>query len=221
MQLAVIEQNGIRVLTTNQLADAYGTDAKMINRNFQRNTELFEQGKNFYVLSGERLRIFKNQNREASIKFCSILYLWTFEACLLHARFLRNVCESKVRKIATVFNINHDKIIIQNISSKEYEFEKLLNCIIPSEFQCLSQYQINNYRLDFYIPNANLIIEFDEQHHKILKSKDQIRESIILKLLPGNKIIRVNSNDIYSGLRKITTHFYSLKGEKVYAASSN
>lgn len=89
MQLAVIEQNGIRVLTTNQLADAYDTDTKMINRNFQRNAERYEQGKHFFALSGEELREFKGSRQiDPSLKFASILYLWTEKGAWLHAKSL-------------------------------------------------------------------------------------------------------------------------------------
>ena len=89
MQLSVIEQNGIRVLTTNQLAEAYGTDAKMINRNFQRNSERYEQGKHFFALSGEELREFKGSRQiDPNLKFASILYLWTEKGAWLHAKSL-------------------------------------------------------------------------------------------------------------------------------------
>lgn len=89
MQLSVIEQNGIRVLTTNQLAEAYGTDTKMINRNFQRNSERYEQGKHFFALSGEELREFKGSRQiDPNLKFTSILYLWTEKGAWLHAKSL-------------------------------------------------------------------------------------------------------------------------------------
>lgn len=89
MQLSVIEQNGTRVLTTNQLAEAYGTDTKMINRNFQRNAERYEQGKHFFALSGEELREFKGSRQiDPSLKFASILYLWTEKGAWLHAKSL-------------------------------------------------------------------------------------------------------------------------------------
>ena len=38
-QLQVIEHEGIRVLTTQQLAEVYETDANNINQNFKRNKE--------------------------------------------------------------------------------------------------------------------------------------------------------------------------------------
>ncbi|CRK80341.1 ORF6N domain-containing protein [Neobacillus massiliamazoniensis] len=88
-QLQIIEREGIRVLTTQQLAEAYGSDSKIINRNFQRNSDRYVQGKHFYALSGEGLREFKGSRQfDDSLKFASILYLWTENGAWLHAKSL-------------------------------------------------------------------------------------------------------------------------------------
>ncbi|WP_436375485.1 ORF6N domain-containing protein [Cytobacillus sp. BC1816] len=77
-QLQPICQRGKRVLTTTQLAEAFGTEAKIINRNFQRNADRYVQGKHYFALSGEELREFKGSRQfDDSLKFTSILYLWT------------------------------------------------------------------------------------------------------------------------------------------------
>jgi len=44
MDLMVIEQNNQRVLTTQQLADAYGTDERRISENFTRNQKRYVEG---------------------------------------------------------------------------------------------------------------------------------------------------------------------------------
>ncbi|MFS0784751.1 ORF6N domain-containing protein [Bacillus sp. 1P06AnD] len=89
MQLQVIEQNGQRVLLTNQLAESYGTDPKIINRNFQRNSERYIEGKHFFSLTGEGLKDFKGSRQfDDSLKFSSVLYLWTEKGALLHAKSL-------------------------------------------------------------------------------------------------------------------------------------
>ncbi|MGV3267022.1 ORF6N domain-containing protein [Cytobacillus pseudoceanisediminis] len=88
-QLQPISQEGKRVLTTIQLAESFGTDAKVINRNFQRNADRYEQGKHFFALSGEDLREFKGSRQfDDSLKFTSILYLWTEKGAWLHAKSL-------------------------------------------------------------------------------------------------------------------------------------
>lgn len=88
-ELQVIEKDGLRVLTTAQLAEAYGSDSKIINRNFQRNLDRYIQGKHYIALSGEELREFKGSRQfDDTLKFTSILYLWTEKGAWLHAKSL-------------------------------------------------------------------------------------------------------------------------------------
>lgn len=88
-QIQPIIQYGQRVLTTSQLAEAYGTVSKVINRNFQRNTERYTSGKHFVALTGDDLREFKGlRQSDESLKFVSVLYLWTEKGALLHAKSL-------------------------------------------------------------------------------------------------------------------------------------
>ncbi|UQX56159.1 ORF6C domain-containing protein [Cytobacillus pseudoceanisediminis] len=87
--LQPISQGGKRVLTTIQLAEVFGTEAKIINRNFQRNADRYVQGKHYFALSGEELREFKGSRQiDDSLKFTSILYLWTEIGAWLHAKSL-------------------------------------------------------------------------------------------------------------------------------------
>lgn len=48
--LTVTEYKNIRVLTTQQIAEAYGTDTKIISKNFSRNKERYIEGKHFICL---------------------------------------------------------------------------------------------------------------------------------------------------------------------------
>ncbi|TKI50566.1 ORF6N domain-containing protein [Lysinibacillus tabacifolii] len=87
--LQVIVHDNQRVLTTNQLAESYETDVKVISNNFTRNKDRYITGKHFIHLSGEDLKQFKaiHQNDE-SLKFASSLYLWTEKGAWLHAKSL-------------------------------------------------------------------------------------------------------------------------------------
>lgn len=88
MTLQVIEHGGARVLTSAQLAESFGSDGKTINRNFQRNKNQFEQGVHYFSLAGEALKAFKGERQnDASLKFVSVLYLWTEKGAWLHAKF--------------------------------------------------------------------------------------------------------------------------------------
>lgn len=85
-ELQITEYKNIRVLTTQQIAEAYGTDSKTISYNFNHNKERYIDGKHFICLSEDELRAFReihdlpnNLNK---------LYLWTEKGAFLHAKSL-------------------------------------------------------------------------------------------------------------------------------------
>lgn len=90
MNLAVIEHEGIRVITTEQLADVYETDINNIKNNFNRNKDKFSEGVHYYYLEGEDLRDFKNEVTDSDLvgKRASSLYLWTERGANRHCKIL-------------------------------------------------------------------------------------------------------------------------------------
>lgn len=89
--LDVVEHHGMRVLTTAQLAEAFHTNAKVVARNFQRNQEHYVPGQHYHSLSGEDLKQFKvSRQNDASLKYVSVLYLWTEKGAWLHAKSLNS-----------------------------------------------------------------------------------------------------------------------------------
>lgn len=90
MQLPqVIEVTGIRVLTTKQLAELYGTDARTLQYNFRYNKERYVLGKHYIEVAGEELRRLKTRSEiPSSFKYAKSLYLWTEKGALLHAKSL-------------------------------------------------------------------------------------------------------------------------------------
>lgn len=88
-QLQVVEHSNMRVLTTTQLAEAFATNAKVIMRNFQRNQDRYVSGVHYISLSGEALKQFKAERQnDASLKFVSVLYLWSEQGALMLAKSL-------------------------------------------------------------------------------------------------------------------------------------
>ena len=89
-ELQEIEKNNERVLLTSQLAESYGTTAKVITDNFSNNKGRYIEGKHFYCLKGDELREFKNQTENFGLvnKHSTTLYLWTQKGALLHAKSL-------------------------------------------------------------------------------------------------------------------------------------
>lgn len=87
--LQPVEYHGVRVLTSSQVADMYGTNIKTISYNFSYNKQKYMEGKHYIKLEGSELKTFK-ANREIPDchKFSAHLYLWTEKGALLHAKSL-------------------------------------------------------------------------------------------------------------------------------------
>ena len=127
-----IEQNGQRVLTTAQLAEAYGTDSKVIIKNFNRNKEHYIEGIHFYCLTGNKLKeFFANVNLTfANSSKIRTLYLWTEKGALLHAKSLNT------DKAWEVYELLVDTYFrVQEISNSYAELVKLLRNDFSSDME--------------------------------------------------------------------------------------
>lgn len=87
-ELKIAEYHNIRVLTTQQLAECYGTTTDTITKNFNRNKERYIGGKHFICLRGEELKEFKANGQIALLPNIHTLYLWTEKGAFLHAKSL-------------------------------------------------------------------------------------------------------------------------------------
>ena len=90
-ELTVLEHNSIRVMTTEQLAEAYGCKAIHIQQNFKNNRERFVEGKHYFRLEGAELKSFKKQVENFDLpvsKFASAMYLWTKRGAARHSKML-------------------------------------------------------------------------------------------------------------------------------------
>lgn len=89
-QLQIIEHEGIKVLTTKQLADAYETTENSIIQNFKRNKSRFEIGKDYYCLKGRELKEFKNLMTDSHLvnSRAPQLILWTERGANRHSKIL-------------------------------------------------------------------------------------------------------------------------------------
>ena len=89
-QLQIIEHEGIRVLTTQQLADVYETSTDNIKMNFKRNKDRFVEGRDYYLLKDDELKEFKNLVTDSYLvdKRTPQLYLWTERGANRHSKIL-------------------------------------------------------------------------------------------------------------------------------------
>ena len=90
-ELTVLEHNSIRVMTTEQLAEAYGCAPKQIQQNFSNNRARFIAGKHFFVLEGQDLQTFRLQVENIELQISPktrCLYLWTKRGAARHSKML-------------------------------------------------------------------------------------------------------------------------------------
>lgn len=87
--LQITEYKNIRVLTTQQIAEAYGSDTRVISNNFNRNKERYIEGKHYICLEdGEKREFVDHHQIDDGSKKASKLYLWTEKGAFLHAKSL-------------------------------------------------------------------------------------------------------------------------------------
>lgn len=104
-ELVPIEWSDERVLTTKQLAEAYGVTVEHIKQNFRYNKEQFVEGRDFVKITGQALRGLKQRVGETERiapaqpslinKLANCVYLWKQQGAARHAKMLRtpNVLE--------------------------------------------------------------------------------------------------------------------------------
>ena len=89
-QVSIVNFKSIPVITTEMMADFYGTESKNIQNNFLRNSKRFIEGKHFFKIIGQELKDFKNQPSLRGLvnKRVSHLTLWTERGAARHAKML-------------------------------------------------------------------------------------------------------------------------------------
>ena len=88
--VSIISHNAIPVLTTEQLANFYGTSIDNIRKNFSNNSDRFVQGKHYFKLEGAELKGFKDSVNDihAVKKGARTVNLWTERGAARHAKML-------------------------------------------------------------------------------------------------------------------------------------
>lgn len=88
--LTPIENQGQRVLTTEQLAELYGVKPQVIKQNFANNRDKFIEDIHYIKLEGLALKEFKNrvENFDLVGKNANTLYLWTKRGAARHSKMI-------------------------------------------------------------------------------------------------------------------------------------
>lgn len=137
-ELQKVEYNGIIVLTTQQIAEAYGTDAKVLSKNFERNKDRFIERKHYIKLSGDELKEFKaNRQNDENLKFAPVLYLWTQKGTFLHAKSLNTDKAWEVYDILVdnYFEKKKEEINVNQLSPELQMFNQIFQQVAKTELE--------------------------------------------------------------------------------------
>jgi len=142
-----------------------------------------------------------------------LIYMLTEETIEL----IKNTFNLKHRYITKISSSRHVNIIMslenQTIGFIENSFKYVVDVIRQKTFK--NEY--NEYRVDLYFPEYNLIVECDENNHTDRDpTYEKIRENYLLSI--GNNLIRFNPNDTLFDLsfvfREINKILFSKDKEK-------
>lgn len=91
----IIKYKNALVITSDQVANMYGTTKRVVSNDFNRNKNKFTEGKHYFKLTGEELKQFRDiQNLQSSQRGLQIsgktrtIYLWTNRGALLLAKII-------------------------------------------------------------------------------------------------------------------------------------
>ena len=151
-------------------------------------------------------------NKNSSKKWCSVLDYKTLGQrggyLVNESGVIKLIQKSEVKSSGYKENFKRwliseklikDKFVIK--SRKEINFlDKLEKVLEPFGYECIRQYSILNYKIDLYIKDINIAIEYDENGHaNYTYEAHEGRQKEIEKEL-GCKFIRVTDkeNDLYN-----------------------
>ncbi|MDE5861121.1 MAG: ORF6N domain-containing protein, partial [Ruminococcus sp.] len=206
-------------LTTAQLAEAYGTDVRIISNNFNRNRDRFVEGVHFYRLKNAELQAFKKTSHQFddSFKRAKTLYLWTERGALLHAKSLNTDKAWEVYEylVDTYFKVREiSKLYNEDIYHKLEVLEQKLEM---SEKRNVMIYQ----KLEMSEKRNNIIY----QELEVLKQKmDDIENNSVIRTDNIiNSIEKSITDNLYNVINTLTPAFeciYNKINKSTYILSS-
>lgn len=131
MNLKIVEYNNIRVLTTQQIADAYETDTKQISYNFNHNKGRYKEGKHYILLTGDDLRAFREIHDLPSN--INKVYLWTEKGAFLHAKSLNTDKAWEMYEKLVDFYFATKQVVNEELSPQMQLLMQMVNTMAEKE----------------------------------------------------------------------------------------
>ena len=159
------------------LAKIYHVKTGHLNQAVKRNKNKFPEDFMFQVTKEEQ-KLLISQKLISQKAQTAKPYIFTGEGAILVGSLIRSGVCTQVEQIAQAFEI----LNFQTINTRsEYDFEKDVINNLFSGFKIIPQFPVfdGKYRIDWYIPELKLAIEFDELHHWYFIKEDEKRQKEI------------------------------------------
>ena len=114
--------------------------------------------------------------------------------------------------IQLYFNMNEGEVKFRHTLRKEFGFAMVLEDITKSITLFEQQYSVDNYRVDFYSKEFNLVVEYDEDRHDYTQEEDELRQKHIENKL-GCHFIRVKEGQENIGLGEIVEYLFGFSSK--------
>lgn len=151
-------------------------------------------------------KYFNITNTEGSRRVKRELFCYNFDVVFNIA--IRCQCFDEFNRfVGFVKRKGVNKDFLPIIPIKERIFADLVLGALEGIVDVLLQYKIDNYIVDFYIPEANLIVEYDEKYHLKQVKEDKERQKNIEEKLKV-KFIRVSEGEELKGLNCIIKYLF-------------
>lgn len=123
-----------------------------------------------------------------------------------------NETENNTEMESVVETPNETENITENKRNEILFFDKLEPFIQSYNYKLKRQVTFGNYRLDGWIPEIQLAIEYDEKQHKYSRTKDKFRELKIRNYNKDIEFVRLNDDEsIESNICKVIEMITMLK----------
>lgn len=217
-----IEDNK-KVILSNHIAAIHGIRMNDVQDLILQNYDEFELGIDFIDLCDDNFKslnpILKkfniniiNSNRQ---KHC---FLLSSSGYLKYYNLIRNKNEYIFNIIMNeYFEINSDDEYIHFVQNKEIRFRNQLSTILNKfKIRYQFQYSVFQYRIDIYLPDFNIAIEYDENAHKHYIYETQELREMNIKNEIGCKFIRVTDEySIDEAVSIILSELFEIKKELI------
>ena len=210
-ELTITEYNDIRVLTTQQIAEAYGSNTDTITKNFNRNKDRYVEGKHYIALDGDEKNAFVDRGQfDRGLKNAKTLYLWTEKGAFLHAKSLNTDSAWEVydRLVDTYFDV---KKPLTQIEILQQSVE-----ILNRHEKELKQIDTRMDKLEFDIPLYGS--EADELSNHVKRKGVQVLGGKKSEAYRDNNIRSKVYRDIYDQIKREFGIYSSDERPKSYKA---